>query len=101
MVAYLTDALVDLGHEVTLIASGDSHTRARLMPPRHGRATRPDCRDYLAYHIRQLEIVARHAESFDVIHFHTGFLHMPLARRLATPSVTTLHGRLDLPECRC
>ena len=97
--AYLTDALVDLGHDVTLIASGDSHTRARLMPaaPRSLRLDQ-SCRDYLAYHIRQLEIVAQHAASFDVIHFHTGFLHMPLARRLATPSVTTLHGRLDLPE---
>jgi glycosyltransferase involved in cell wall biosynthesis len=99
VVAYLTDALVDLGHEVTLVASGDSQTRAQLMSasPRSLRLDQT-CRDYLAYHIRQLELVACHAESFDVIHFHTGFLHMPLARRLATPSVTTLHGRLDLPE---
>ena len=99
VVAYLTNALVDLGHDVTLIASGDSQTRAGLMAaaPRSLRLD-PTCRDYLAYHIRQLELVARYADCFDVIHFHTGFLHMPLARRLATPSVTTLHGRLDLPE---
>ena len=54
----------------------------------------------LPHHIRQLELVARQAAAFDVLHFHTGFLHMPLARRLATPSVTTLHGRLDLPDLR-
>ena len=101
VVAYLTEALIDLGHDVTLFASGDSRTRARLIAaaPRALRLD-PGCSDPLAHHIRQLELVARHASSFDVIHFHTGFLHMPLSRRLPTPSLTTLHGRLDLPDLR-
>ena len=98
VVANLTDALVDLGHDVTLIASADSRTRARLFPV-CDRALRldPSC-DTLMHHIRQVEIVGQVASQFDVIHFHTGFLHMPLARRLPTPSVTTLHGRLDVPD---
>jgi len=99
VVSYLTDALVALGHEVTLFASGDSETQAELIAcaPRALRLD-PDCHDYLAHHIREVELVARHADQFDLLHFHTGFLHMPMARRLATPSVTTLHGRLDLPD---
>jgi glycosyltransferase involved in cell wall biosynthesis len=101
VVAYLTDALIDLGHDVTLIASGDSQTRARLIPAApHALRLDPCCHDPLSHQVRQLEVVARHAGCFDVIHFHTGFLHMPLSRRLRTPSVTTLHGRLDLPELR-
>jgi glycosyltransferase involved in cell wall biosynthesis len=101
VVAYLTEALLDLGHDVTLIASGDSQTRARLIPAAtHALRLDPCCRDPLSHQVRQLEVVARHADCFDVIHFHTGFLHMPLSRRLRTPSVTTLHGRLDLPELR-
>ena len=101
VVAYLTDALVGLGHEVTLFASGDSTTRARLVSvaPRALR-TDPRCRDWLVHHIRQVEVVAQYSNHFDVIHFHTGLLHMPLARRLFTPSITTLHGRLDLEDIR-
>ena len=99
VVSYLTDALIDLGHEVTLFASGDSHTRARLVPivPRSLRLD-PSCKDPLAHHLRQVEVVATMADRFDIVHFHTGFLHMPLFRRLGIPSVTTLHGRLDIPE---
>jgi glycosyltransferase involved in cell wall biosynthesis len=99
VVAYLTDALVELGHEVTLFASGDSCTRARLVAavPRSLRLD-TTCRDTMAPQIRELELVSRMAHHFDVIHFHTGFLHLPLARRLQTPSVTTMHGRLDFPE---
>ncbi len=99
VVASLVDGLVDLGHDVTLIASGDSQTRARLIPA-CGRALRldPSCCDPLLHHLRQVEIVAQLAPQFDVIHFHTGFLHMSTARRLRTPHVTTLHGRLDVPE---
>jgi glycosyltransferase involved in cell wall biosynthesis len=52
------------------------------------------------HHIRQVEVVAQYSNHFDVIHFHTGLLHMPLARRLFTPSITTLHGRLDLEDIR-
>jgi glycosyltransferase involved in cell wall biosynthesis len=99
VVSYLTDALVDLGHEVTLIASGDSITRAELVPasPRSLRLDE-NCRDPLAYHVLALGIVATRADEFDVVHFHTGFLQMPLARRLQTASVTTLHGRLDISD---
>jgi glycosyltransferase involved in cell wall biosynthesis len=99
VVAYLTDALVELGHEVTLFASGDSHTRARLVPAAP-RALRLDtsCRDTMAPQVLELELVSRMAHRFDVIHFHTGFMHLPLARHLPPPSVTTMHGRLDMPE---
>jgi glycosyltransferase involved in cell wall biosynthesis len=99
VVAYLTDALVELGHDVTLFASGDSTTRARLVAaaPRSLRLD-TSCRDTMAPQIRELELVSRTAHRFDVIHFHTGFLHLPLARHLAAPSVTTMHGRLDFCE---
>jgi glycosyltransferase involved in cell wall biosynthesis len=99
VVAYLTDALVELGHEVTLFASGDSATKATLAPvwPRALRLD-PDVKDHLAPMFMQLETVARRAHEFDVIHSHIDYLGFPLLRRLGTPSLTTLHGRLDLPE---
>ena len=99
IVSYLTEALVEAGHEVTLFASGDSVTRARLVPV-VGQSLRLDCRrpDWLVWHTLMLERLFATAEQFDVIHFHVDFLHFPLARRCATPSVTTLHGRLDLPD---
>jgi glycosyltransferase involved in cell wall biosynthesis len=99
VVAYLTDALVELGHEVTLFASGDSRTRATLVSgaPRSLRLD-TDCRDTMAPQIHELGQVSRMAHRFDVIHFHTGFLHLPLARHLPVPSVTTMHGRLDFGE---
>lgn len=99
VVAYLTDALVELGHEVTLFASGDSLTKARLAPI-WPRALRLDqsVRDYIAPIFMELESVARRADEFDVIHSHLDYFGYPLLRRLGTASVTTLHGRLDLPE---
>jgi glycosyltransferase involved in cell wall biosynthesis len=99
VVAYLTDALVELGHDVTLFASGDSQTSARLVAAAP-RSLRLDttCRDTMAPQIRELEQVSRMAHHFDVIHFHTGFLHLPLTRHLAAPSLTTMHGRLDFNE---
>ncbi len=99
VVAYLTDALVELGHEVTLFASGDSITKATLHPiwPRALRLD-PDVKDHFAPLFMQLETVARLAHEFDVIHCHIDYFGYPLLRRLGTPSVTTLHGRLDLPE---
>jgi len=99
VVAYLTEGLLAQGHRVTVFASADSRTRARLIPccPRALRLD-PACRVPLAPQVRQLELVARHAHEFDLIHFHIDLLHYPLARRLAAPSLTTLHGRLDLPE---
>jgi glycosyltransferase involved in cell wall biosynthesis len=99
VVAYLTDALVELGHEVTLFASGDSRTKATLSSvwPRALRLD-PTVKDHLAPMFMQLEMVARRAHEFDVIHCHIDYLGFPLLRRLGTPSLTTLHGRLDLPE---
>jgi glycosyltransferase involved in cell wall biosynthesis len=99
VVAYLADELVRLGHDVTLFASADSKTSARLVPV-WPRALRLDgtCRDSLVPHMLLLEAVVQRAVEFDVIHFHTAPLHFPLVRRLRTPHVTTLHGRLDMPE---
>lgn len=98
IVAYLTDELVDLGHDVTLFASGDSVTRARLeaVSPR---AMRLDdtVGDYLAPHIVMLETIARRADQFDIVHLHVDYLSYPIFSRMAVPFVTTLHGRLDLP----
>ena len=99
VVAYLTDALVELGHEVTLFASGDSMTKAHLEPiwPQALRLD-PGIRDALAPVFMLLETVARRADEFDVIHSHLDYFGYPLLQRADVPSVTTLHGRLDLPE---
>jgi glycosyltransferase involved in cell wall biosynthesis len=101
VVAYLTDALVELGHDVTLFASGDSATKAILSPiwPRALRLD-PDVKDPFVPMFMQLESVARRAHEFDVIHSHLDYFGYPLLRRIGTPSITTLHGRLDLPELR-
>jgi glycosyltransferase involved in cell wall biosynthesis len=101
VVAFLTDELVRLGHDVTLFASGDSHTTATLVPI-CSQALRlgGDIRDVLAPHLLMLEKVAQRADAFDVIHFHVAQLHFPIARRLGVAHVTTLHGRLDLGELR-
>jgi glycosyltransferase involved in cell wall biosynthesis len=101
IVAYLTDALVDLGHDVTLFASGDSVTKAKLEPGwPHALRLDGEMRDYLAPHIILLETLARRAEEFDVIHLHIDYLGYPLLQRIGVPFLTTLHGRLDLPELR-
>jgi glycosyltransferase involved in cell wall biosynthesis len=99
VVSYLTEELVHQGHEVTLFASGDSSTAARLHPVGE-RALRldPACENVLAYHMLLVEEVHKQAELFDVIHFHTDFLHYTAFRHDATPLLTTLHGRLDLPD---
>ncbi|WP_456431806.1 glycosyltransferase family 4 protein [Thermosulfuriphilus sp.] len=99
VVSYLTEELVAMGHEVSLFASGDSKTKAKLIPCCQ-RALRLDasCQDRLAHHILQLEKVFQMADEFDIIHFHIDYIHFPLARRLSTPSVTTLHGRLDIGD---
>jgi glycosyltransferase involved in cell wall biosynthesis len=99
VVSYLTEELVGQGHDVTLFASGDSVTRARLMAtsPRSLRLD-PTCVDQLAHHMLMLEQVMRQVREFDVIHFHIDYLHYPLSRRHDTPQLTTLHGRLDLPD---
>jgi hypothetical protein len=98
IVSYLTEELVRQGHEVTLFASGDSVTAARLAPTVE-RALRlyNGCRDHLAWHFLMLEDVFQRGRQFDVIHFHMDYLHLPLASRSGVRYVTTLHGRLDLP----
>jgi glycosyltransferase involved in cell wall biosynthesis len=99
VVSYLTEELVRRGHDVTLFASGNSRTRAHLVPGCE-RALRmdPRCRDPLARHLLLLERVFEQAREFDVLHFHVDYLHFPLSRRHAVPQITTLHGRLDLPD---
>lgn len=99
IVSWLTEELVRLGHDVTLFASGDSMTTARLVPccPKSLRQN-SGCVDQLAHHINMLETVFSERENFDLIHFHIDYLHFPLSRRAQLPNVTTLHGRLDLPD---
>jgi len=99
VVSYLTEELVRKGHDVTLFASGDSVTTARLVP-QCPQALRLDSHsvDQLAPHILMLEQVIKRAEEFDIIHFHIDYLHFPFSRRQRIPHLTTLHGRLDIPE---
>ena len=98
VIAWLIDELVGLGHDVTLLASGDSQTRARLLSPwpRSLRLGRPRADPAVAY-AALLEEVVRHALEFDVVHCHTDWIHLPLLARLGVPYLTTLHGRLDWP----
>ena len=99
VVSYLTEALIGDGHDVTLYATGDSETRARLVSvcPRALRLDRA-CSDPFAHHIRMLEYVLRDLDQFDIVHFHIDYLHFPVSRRQRTPTVTTLHGRLNIPD---
>jgi glycosyltransferase involved in cell wall biosynthesis len=98
VVSYLTEQLVDMGHEVTLFASGDSITRAHLRPM-CDRALRLDSEstDSLADHVRLAERVVHESAQFDVVHSHIDYLGFSFWRRMRTPHVTTLHGRLDIP----
>ena len=99
VVSYLTEELVRQGHDVTLFASGDSITSAKLIPCCE-RSLRldPQCIDQLAYHMIQLDKVFSERSQFDIIHFHIDYLHYPISYRLNVRRLTTLHGRLDLPE---
>jgi len=99
VVAWLTEELITLGHQVTLFASGDSVTSARLEAV-WPRALRLDgaVRDANALHMLMLERVYRRARDFDFLHFHLDYYPFSLFCRQPTPFVTTLHGRLDLPE---
>jgi glycosyltransferase involved in cell wall biosynthesis len=102
VVSYLTEELVRRGHDVTLFASGDSCTTATLVPVVE-RATRLDASTYdmcSADAVRQLDMVLARAGDFDVIHYHVDYLAFPFTHMIATPSVHTLHGRLDLPHLR-
>ena len=101
VVAYLTEELVAMGHEVTLFASGDSVTSAKLVSP-WPRALRldPGVRDVNAPHALMMEMLVQRADEFDVMHCHLDYHPFSVLSRQPTPFVTTLHGRLDLPELR-
>ena len=100
VVAHLTDALSDLGHDVVLFASAEARTRATLVPVRD-QAVRLDphpLKSELAAHLSMMHEVRRRAHEFDVIHFHVDLLHFPFFEDIARHTVTTLHGRLDLKD---
>lgn len=101
VVSYLTETLVDMGHEVTLFASGDSATSAHLVSvvPR-GLRLDPHRPDPLVWHTIMMDMVLKAARSFDVIHFHTDVLQLPMVGHCTTPCVSTAHGRLDLPDLK-
>src|SRR6516162_6185887 len=99
VVSYLTEELVRQGHYVTLFASGDSKTAAKLVRCCDmALRLNPIFSDPLPYHVIMLEEVRRRADEFDILHFHIDFLHAPLVQDFAWRTVTTLHGRLDLPH---
>jgi glycosyltransferase involved in cell wall biosynthesis len=98
VVSTLTDELVRQGHDVTLFASGDSRTTATLVAPVPRALRLAKSVDPLALHLLLVEQVTQRADEFDIIHYHIAPLHFSMARRLTVPHVTTLHGRLDLPE---
>src|ERR1700688_1021049 len=90
VVSWLSEELIRQGHDVTLFASGDSVTNARLVPvcPSALRLD-PQCKDALAHHVLLMERVFRQAEDFDLIHSHVDYIHFPLARRTRVPCLTT------------
>jgi glycosyltransferase involved in cell wall biosynthesis len=100
VVSYLTEALVQMGHEVTLFASGDSCTGAELVPiVDKSLRLHPGKPDWVIWHTLLLDRVLQSADRFDVIHFHVDTLQLPLIERCTdTPCLTTAHGRLDLPD---
>jgi len=101
IVSYLTEELVRQGHEVTLFASGDSLTTAELVSAT-GKALRlnPDVRDAIPHELILLEHIRQRAHEFDILHFHIDLIHFPLIRQFAGRTITTLHGRLDLPDLK-
>jgi glycosyltransferase involved in cell wall biosynthesis len=99
IVSYLTEELVKQGHDVTLFASGDSVTQAHLVPITDASLRlNEESIDLLAHHILMIERVFQAARDFDIIHWHIDYLHFPVSRRQNTPHITTLHGRLDIPD---
>lgn len=99
VVSYLTEELVRQGHQVTLFASGDSMTSAELVActPRALRLD-PDARDVIPHMMVMLDKVRERVDEFDILHFHIDYLHFPLFRTDAGRSLTTLHGRQDVPD---
>ncbi|HTQ04624.1 MAG TPA: glycosyltransferase family 4 protein [Polyangiaceae bacterium] len=101
IVSFLTEELVALGHDVTLYASGDSKTAAKLVGvcPRSLRLDEHSV-DSLAHHFVMLERLSREFGQYDIVHFHIDYLHFLTSRLLGLRQVTTLHGRLDLPDLK-
>jgi glycosyltransferase involved in cell wall biosynthesis len=101
VVSYLTEELTRLGHDVTLFASGDSQTSARLVAACPRALWRDaDVRETLPHHVRLMELVFSEIGRFDVIHFHSDYIHFPLVRRHRCASVTTLHGMVHPHDLR-
>jgi glycosyltransferase involved in cell wall biosynthesis len=101
IVSYLTEELVQLGHDVTLFASGDSVTAADLVACAPvALRLEPKVRDPIPYHMLMLDRVRARASKFDIIHFHIDQFHFPIFRPMAGRTVTTLHGRQDLPDLK-
>jgi glycosyltransferase involved in cell wall biosynthesis len=99
VVSYLTEELIRQGHEVTLFASGDSLTEARLVPVcKQSLRLAPGCVDPLAHHVLLVERVLDEKDNFDLIHFHIDYLHYPRTCDQDVATLSTLHGRLDIPD---
>ena len=99
VVSYLTEALVSLGHDVTLYASGDSVTSAKLRPVcRNALRLDASCIDDHADHVLLVEKLLQESSDFDIVHSHIDYAAFPVLRRMETPHLTTLHGRLDIPN---
>ena len=95
---WLTEALVELGHDVTLYASGDSQTSARLVPCADQALRLQGINNHLSYTVAMLRKVMEDADQYDVLHFHTDFVHFAPFRHMADRCFTTLHGRLDIAD---
>jgi glycosyltransferase involved in cell wall biosynthesis len=101
VVSFLTEELVRQGHQITLFASGDSKTDARLVAVcENSLRLDTQCEDQLVHHIAMLQKVLDESGHFDLIHFHIDYLHFPLSRLMRLPHITTLHGRLNIPDLR-
>lgn len=101
VVHFLTEELVRQGHEVTLFASKDSSTSARLVSCcDQALRLNENCMDTLSHHVLQMEMVQQMLPVFDIVHYHVDYIHFPLARRAGKPHVTTSHGRMDIPDYR-
>jgi glycosyltransferase involved in cell wall biosynthesis len=99
VVSHLCEALVEEGHDVTLFASGDSVTSARLVAcTKEAIRLNPAVKDPLPYYMIMLDKLRRSAHLFDILHFHIDAFHMPLFRDVGAKTLTTLHGRQDLPD---
>lgn len=99
IVSFLTEELVRQGHRVTLFASGDSRTKAELVPCcDEALRLSPAVKDPLPHLLLMVDRVAQRIDEFDVVHFHIDLVHVPVIRPFAKRTLTTLHGRLDLPD---